>query len=414
MGRLDLAQYIFGDGRGVVTQNGEVFRTEKISTGYLNLRNRNWRHGHYDESYIYFGADLMSESEVYIPTRKGFYTPSGGAFQYGAPWIKRYMSVGEYFFYQPDVSHLWRHNGAVRQQGRPLVYILVKKRHMKWHGVEDVLELEWWDGGPPGEGKHVESYFYGLRTGLVGWNSNPVTGPTNAQFEPAALSWFDPVMTNFHREPAPEVIPDPVPQGEWERMEVVEFRQAWTDMNVRSGPGTSYPVVGQVQQGSQVWVEPLDRRAKTEADGWTWIRVRLEADGEIRWMADEAVLKVPEPDTEPTPIIPEPEPEPGGITETRVQVMIEEAVAPLRRRYALMAVEVAELRELSKLLNKALGTQSGVVDQITIRTDNLHKILEEADDTIPAYLGSDPARPQSMPVDPNKTRQMPVVVGSDS
>jgi hypothetical protein len=169
---IDLLPYIRGDGRAIRLSSGETCYTERLDNGtFLNRRNANWRHGFADDEYIYFGLDLMNDVECYIPARDAYYGEEG--YKYGAPWVKRRMSVGEVFEYQPYVSHHWRLSGhSTGTRGRPKNYIKFVAYHKEWRGLRDVVELAWYSRDPEDGAAPHENYFYAKGYGLVGWNGN--------------------------------------------------------------------------------------------------------------------------------------------------------------------------------------------------------------------------------------------------
>jgi N-acetylmuramoyl-L-alanine amidase len=78
---------------------------------------------------------------------------------------------------------------------------------------------------------------------------------------------------------------------------------AYGMINVRSGPGAQYEIVGQLNANEQVIVDGRD------SEKGAWLRVTLEG-GIIGWVASFAVLM--DGDAESLPIIPSESPTPSG------------------------------------------------------------------------------------------------------
>jgi hypothetical protein len=162
---FDLVSYMRGDGRTYRVGNSwgsfEVFQTQVEGDRFYQVKAWddlsvvNWEEFVVTDGYI--GRDVDT-------------SPGGGRFyrQFGAPWVKRHMRVGESFsqgkrvqFYRSsDCAPLGTHSGQVVDT-ITLVEHLAEWRSPFGVAVPDVVVLRWEEGG--------EAYRFGRGWGLVGW-----------------------------------------------------------------------------------------------------------------------------------------------------------------------------------------------------------------------------------------------------
>lgn len=145
-----------------------------------------------------------------------------------------------------------------------------------------------------------EDYPEPLEWGGVGYNVWWLDGFRALLREDAPILYKDVEDDDGDTKPVPPIepgIPAPLPDDQWVKVEITGFIPDWTSMNVRPAPGVGNEPVAVVSVGSVVWVEPSNG-ARVENGDYTWMRVRLSKNGNIRWMATEAQYQVyvtPEP-----------------------------------------------------------------------------------------------------------------------
>ena len=162
---VDLLDYLRGDGRAyrVGNQRGtfEVMQTQTEGDRFYQCKA--WDDlsvVHWEEFIVtgdYIGRDVDT-------------SPGGGRFyrQFGAPWVKRRMRVGESFaqgkrvqFYRADnCQPLAEHSGNVTDT-ITLVEHLAEWRSVFGVELRDVIRLRWEQGG--------EEYYFARAYGLVAW-----------------------------------------------------------------------------------------------------------------------------------------------------------------------------------------------------------------------------------------------------
>jgi hypothetical protein len=161
----DLLPYLCGDGRSYRVGNGwgsfEVFQCQREGNTFWQLKA--WD----DLSVVNYEEFVLSGDYI---GRDVDTSPGGGRFyrQYGAPWVKRHMRVGEsftqakrvQFFRLDDCAPLGTHSGHVTDT-ITLVEHLPEWRSPFGFIVPDVVVLRWEQGG--------EVYRYARGFGLVGW-----------------------------------------------------------------------------------------------------------------------------------------------------------------------------------------------------------------------------------------------------
>lgn len=167
---LDLLSYLRGDGRSYRVGNGwgsfEIFQCQSEGDRFYQVKAWddlsvvNW------EEFVVSGEMIGRDVDT---------SPGGGRFyrQFGVPWVRRWMRVGESFtqakrvqFYRlSDCAPVGQHSGTVTDT------ITLVARHAAytfpardWAAVTlaDVVELRWEQGG--------ERYWYARGYGLVGWS----------------------------------------------------------------------------------------------------------------------------------------------------------------------------------------------------------------------------------------------------
>lgn len=164
-GAVDLLAYLRGDGRSYrvtnATGGNEIFQSQAEGDRFYQVKAWedlsvvNW------EEFVVAGEFIGRDVDT---------SPGGGRFyrQFGAPWVRRWMQVGESFtrrkrvqFYQlHDCAPLAAHSGEVTDT------ITLVARHERYTfrtlmNLPDVLELRWEQGG--------ERYFFAAGFGLVAW-----------------------------------------------------------------------------------------------------------------------------------------------------------------------------------------------------------------------------------------------------
>lgn len=162
---IDLLDYLRGDGRAyrVGNQRGtfEVFQTQTEGDRFYQVKA--WD----DLSVVHWEEFTVDGSHI---GRDVDTSPGGGRFyrQFGAPWVRRRMRVGESFsqvkrvqFYRADdCEALEQYSGNVTDT-ITLVEHLTEWRSVFGVDVADVVVLRWEEGG--------EVYRFGRGFGLVGW-----------------------------------------------------------------------------------------------------------------------------------------------------------------------------------------------------------------------------------------------------
>lgn len=166
---LDLLDYIRGDGRSYRVGNArgsfEVFQTQSDGERFWQVKAWddlsvvNWEGFTVDGEFIRRDVDT---------------SPGGGRFyrQFDAPWVRRFMRPGETFTQGKRVQFYRLDDCAPVEQysGDVIDTIKLVARHARytfpangWEPVtvEDVVELEWVQGG--------EAYWFARGYGLVGW-----------------------------------------------------------------------------------------------------------------------------------------------------------------------------------------------------------------------------------------------------
>ena len=163
---IDLLPYLRGDGRAYRVGNAqgswEVFQTQAEGNRFYQVKA--WG----DLSVVNWEEFIVSDSHI---GRDVDTSPGGGRFyrQFGAPWVKRRMAIGESFsqakrlqFYRLDnCAAVEQHSGAVTDT------ITLVEHLSEWRSpfgvvVPDVVVLKWEQGG--------ELYRFGKGYGLVGWS----------------------------------------------------------------------------------------------------------------------------------------------------------------------------------------------------------------------------------------------------
>ena len=162
---IDLLDYLRGDGRAyrVGNQRGtyEVFQTQTEGDRFYQVKA--WD----DLSVVHWEEFTVDNDHI---GRDVDTSPGGGRFyrQFGAPWVKRRMRLGESFsaakrvqFYRADDC------GPIEQYSGNVTDTITLVEHLRgWRSVfgvevDDVITLRWEQGG--------ELYTFGRGYGLVAW-----------------------------------------------------------------------------------------------------------------------------------------------------------------------------------------------------------------------------------------------------
>ena len=163
---IDLLPYLRGDGRAYRVGNAqgswEVFQSQAEGDRFYQVKA--WG----DLSVVNWEEFLVSDGHI---GRDVDTSPGGGRFyrQFGAPWVKRRMGIGESFsqakrlqFYRLDnCEPVALHSGVVTDT------ITLVEHLSEWRSpfgvvVPDVVVLKWEQGG--------ELYTFGRGYGLIGWS----------------------------------------------------------------------------------------------------------------------------------------------------------------------------------------------------------------------------------------------------
>lgn len=162
---IDLMPYLCGDGRTYRVGNAwgsfEVFQSQDEGGRFYQVKAWddlsvvNW------EEFVVSGDFIGRDVDT---------SPGAGRFyrQFGAPWVKRVMRVGEsftqskrvQFFRLEDCAPLAANSGNVTDTIK-LVAHHARYTFRSLYSLEDVIELHWLEGG--------EKYLYARSWGLVGW-----------------------------------------------------------------------------------------------------------------------------------------------------------------------------------------------------------------------------------------------------
>lgn len=162
---VDLLPYLCGDGRAyrVGNQRGtfEVMQSQREGDRFYQVKAWDDLSVVHWEEFIITGDAIGRDVDT---------SPGGGRFyrQFGAPWVKRRMRVGESFaqgkrvqFYRADTCEpLAEYSGNVTDT-ITLVEHLAEWRSVFGVELQDVIRLRWEQGG--------EDYFYARAYGLVAW-----------------------------------------------------------------------------------------------------------------------------------------------------------------------------------------------------------------------------------------------------
>lgn len=166
---IDLLPYLRGDGRSYRVGNArgsfEVFQTQAEG-------NRFWQVKAWDDLSVVNWEEFTVDGEFI--RRDVDTSPGGGLFyrQFDAPWVRRFMRPGETFTQGKRVQFYRLDSCAPVEQysGDVIDTIKLVAHHARytfpangWEPVtvEDVVELEWVQGG--------EAYWWARGYGLVGW-----------------------------------------------------------------------------------------------------------------------------------------------------------------------------------------------------------------------------------------------------
>jgi GH25 family lysozyme M1 (1,4-beta-N-acetylmuramidase) len=162
--KIDLAGYIIGDGRRYYLKNHngstqEILQSQVGTDRSYQVKNTAWESFLIDEQWIRRDKDTSPGGGRYYTQREG---------DLPARWLPRFMSVGESFTVPLDVQfyNLSNCSKSAPNSGNVIDTRKLVKHYPKWtsrHGipVDDVVEVQWINGG--------ETYFYGNKYGLVGW-----------------------------------------------------------------------------------------------------------------------------------------------------------------------------------------------------------------------------------------------------
>lgn len=263
----DVQQYICPLGQSNIYRldSNEICQCKYDAQGYgRQYKNHAYEEIWVDNQFVYRGMDTSSlpNNEVYAHWTK---LPDG-TLQYGAPWAKRWMALGEVFIRQPHVIH-YRANGEAYNQGDPVTFLRLKAHYPIWTAksgrtVNDVLELQYAFNTDFSNVK--ESYFYARGFGLVGFKDDHMESSITQDTPPTVLSvtelgWFArpaiPPLAAPVSSPMPSPIPMPMQPVSAPINHVVFIRgvvesPAITSVNVRSAPRVASDLLFKILVGS--------------------------------------------------------------------------------------------------------------------------------------------------------------------
>ncbi|MEL7232905.1 MAG: hypothetical protein AAGK74_00335 [Chloroflexota bacterium] len=368
--RIDLLPYLRGDGRiySVSNPNGfELMGTVRIADGsWLQQKNQNWEHLSEDGQIIYRGLDTSeAEDRFYVQARGNYYGEEGS--RYGAPWIARFMAVGDVYRSTPYVTHYFEPDtpdgeARLRDRGRVTNFMRVEALFDEWNGVKDVVELAWYGGeNPDGNpfAPRLETYFYGRDFGLVGWQNNRYRDRGGFLPQRKVIPGFNLFDLDFELRPAsPEV--GGGAEGNYTWLPAVVTRVANNNFtNIRATiddpRAGNNPKVGEARVGDSVDVAAFDIRPNAVPIRFTndaGERIQAFVLGTFEW----SVVEGADPEEPETPV------EPGRLEaiETRLS-LVEGRVDALNGAYVLSTEQVQGILAGLKAIEAAA---TGVVDAI--------------------------------------------------
>lgn len=170
--KYDLLSYLRGpDGIQYDTDGGVFTQTYQ----YQHEAGDAWRlvkgdQGQYE--FLYADSNHIYRREDTSQGNDRFYVHLTGGVQ-GAPWIKRFMAVGETAVFSKQVQHYWNNctqrlpladvTDSIRLNAVYEVFTFIGTGKI----LNDVIELEWLEGG--------EKYWFAKGWGLVGFTDGPIT-----------------------------------------------------------------------------------------------------------------------------------------------------------------------------------------------------------------------------------------------
>lgn len=313
----DLAGYICPNGGPAYILIGlgyEVCQSIREKSGYAyQVKNSAAESIWFDANFIYRGLDTSSKDD---PANPVVYAQFQGD-RYGAPWAKRFMSVGEVFTRDPDIQFYKRSGTPISQnsgknvQSRFKLEAHLPSRTFTLDGkqsrvVSDVLQFVWLGM----DGSEIERYWYAYGIGLVEFLNvqvpaqhsviSPVT--PSAPLLREVLAWF-------HEPVPPPVLPlflpsqDPDLSAVQWRPEVAAIILPPRGLTLRKLPRTSSDKVDGLMQNELVFMQ--EPTTPITAEGYDWAAVRKQNGNKgfaaLRGSWGESFKVVASPDPLPTP-----------------------------------------------------------------------------------------------------------------
>ena len=173
-GPYDMADFMIGDGRLYEVQHSSGsqarHQTQVHDGRFFHTKGHEvlaeWEELWATTGYIYRGTDTSPGNGQYYTLREHG--------RYGSAWSPRFWSVGDLFERNPEVTFYWKSDCAVVNVGSQQSWLRFDAYHLSYTfpsdiTLEHVIELAWL---PAPDGEAIETYFYAVDYGLVGWRSN--------------------------------------------------------------------------------------------------------------------------------------------------------------------------------------------------------------------------------------------------
>lgn len=163
--KIDMLQYLRGANNLQLdtdaTTYTQTYNTQWFGDAWRLIKGGNGQYEYLyaDSKYIYRREDTSQGNDIfYIHLTNG---------KQGAPWLNRFMAVGEISVFTKQVQHYWNNCTPRLPLATVTDSIKLVKHHVSYtfnktnKTVNDVIELLWVEGG--------ETYFFGKDKGLIGF-----------------------------------------------------------------------------------------------------------------------------------------------------------------------------------------------------------------------------------------------------
>ncbi len=185
--KIDLLPYLRG-ANGLqldtdATSFTQTYNTQWFGDAWRLIKggNKQYEYLYADSKYIYRREDTSQGNDIfYIHKTNG---------KQGAPWLNRFMAIGETSVFSKQVQHYWNNCSPRLPLANVTDSIKLVAKHSSYFfnktgkTVNDVIELKWLEGG--------ETYFFGKDKGLIGFK-DPVI---DSQFS-GVLEGREPLLYN--------------------------------------------------------------------------------------------------------------------------------------------------------------------------------------------------------------------------